>query len=108
MSGGVMEEYKLESIAASSNNLRSKSIDLENFWAILTNARKKSAVIGATINHFSITNKETIMPNGLVRGHAYIISKMAEIGLSGKVEKIVKLYNPWGNNTEWKGEWSDR
>ena len=52
------------------------------------------------------------MPNGLVAGHAYTISDIRKIKLSdSKMQSIVTLIrvrNPWGNETEWKGPWSDK
>ena len=52
------------------------------------------------------------MSNGLVRGHAYVFTKLAILTISknGKNEehKIVRLYNPWGNDVEWNGLWSDK
>ena len=43
--------------------------------------------------------------NGLVSGHAYIVTKVAEF-ITG--EKLIRVYNPWGNSFEWNGKWSDK
>ena len=48
------------------------------------------------------------MSNGLVQGHAYIVTKAAEVVLNGRTHRLMRLYNPWGNDVEWNGEWSDR
>ncbi|KAF2359806.1 Peptidase C2 calpain large subunit domain III [Trinorchestia longiramus] len=50
--------------------------------------------------------------NGLVRGHAYSITcvKYCEIQtprVSGKIP-LVRIRNPWGNEAEWNGPWSDQ
>lgn len=50
--------------------------------------------------------------NGLVRGHAYSITriKYCEIQtprVSGKIP-LVRIRNPWGNEAEWVGPWSDK
>jgi hypothetical protein len=40
---------------------------------------------------------------GIVQGHAYSILDIAEIDGF----KLIQLRNPWGDATEWKGNWSD-
>ncbi len=42
-----------------------------------------------------------------MKGHAYIVTKAAEIELNGKDIRLLKVYNPWGNSVEWNGEWRD-
>lgn len=51
---------------------------------------------------------EVRLSNGLVQGHAYIITKVAEIEKRDKIFRLIRLYNPWGNDVEWNGDWSDR
>lgn len=48
---------------------------------------------------------------GLVRGHAYSITKVVQAkietpNVSGEIP-LVRIRNPWGNETEWNGAWSD-
>ncbi|KAF1808427.1 cysteine proteinase, partial [Eremomyces bilateralis CBS 781.70] len=43
---------------------------------------------------------------GILEKHAYGIMEAREIEHEGKVHRLLKLRNPWGN-TEWKGPWSD-
>ncbi|GFV81217.1 calpain-A [Trichonephila clavipes] len=46
--------------------------------------------------------------NGLVSGHAYTISAVATVKLStGSEAYLVRIRNPWGNDTEWNGQWND-
>lgn len=40
---------------------------------------------------------------GIVFGHAYSILNVLEIDGN----KLIQLRNPWGDETEWKGAWSD-
>ena len=42
------------------------------------------------------------------KGHAYIITRAEELVSDGKDYRLLRLYNPWGNEDEWKGEWSDK
>ena len=32
-----------------------------------------------------------------MRGHAYICTKLAELVINGQNQRILRLYNPWGN-----------
>merc|ERR1712126_419619 len=49
---------------------------------------------------------------GLGRGHAYSLTK----GVKAKIETprvsgeipLVRVRNPWGNEVEWNGAWSDK
>ncbi|XP_013421779.1 calpain-A [Lingula anatina] len=51
-------------------------------------------------------------PNGLVSGHAYSITDLATVtvkrpGAVEIIERLLRIRNPWGNETEWRGAWSD-
>ena len=55
---------------------------------------------------------EAETPLGLVKGHAYSITsvKLMQIQtprMSGQIP-MVRIRNPWGNEAEWKGAWSDK
>ncbi|MFH4982975.1 hypothetical protein AB6A40_009684 [Gnathostoma spinigerum] len=45
---------------------------------------------------------------GLVKGHAYSITgmRMAELSTGQKIP-LLRIRNPWGNEQEWNGDWSD-
>ena len=49
--------------------------------------------------------------SGLVRGHAYSVTQvvLAQIDTGNKrgLFPLVRVRNPWGNEAEWKGPWSD-
>ncbi|XGW16965.1 hypothetical protein V3C99_001972 [Haemonchus contortus] len=50
---------------------------------------------------------EAKLPNGLVKGHAYSITGMRIVnGPYGQV-CLMRIRNPWGNEQEWNGPWSD-
>ncbi|KAL5965764.1 Calpain-A [Taenia solium] len=50
---------------------------------------------------------EAQQPNGLIRGHAYSITKVAQVDTTSGSVQLLRLRNPWGNEAEWKGRWSD-
>jgi calpain len=55
---------------------------------------------------------EAETPMGLIKGHAYSITsvKMMDIRtprMSGQIP-MIRIRNPWGNEAEWKGAWSDQ
>ncbi|CAF4121592.1 unnamed protein product, partial [Rotaria sordida] len=52
--------------------------------------------------------REAKMPNGLVKGHAYAVTAAVRVKLTnGEVVQIIRCRNPWGNEVEWRGAWSD-
>lgn len=52
---------------------------------------------------------EAILSNGLVMGHAYSVTAVKQVKLSDGAEaQLLRLRNPWGNDTEWNGAWSDQ
>eukprot|EP00931_Biecheleriopsis_adriatica_P056045 TRINITY_DN33218_c0_g1_i1.p1 TRINITY_DN33218_c0_g1~~TRINITY_DN33218_c0_g1_i1.p1 ORF type:complete len:430 (+),score=89.30 TRINITY_DN33218_c0_g1_i1:132-1292(+) len=57
----------------------------------------------------SITGgRESHRSDGLVEGHAYSVMQVMSIQLKSHDLKLVMLRNPWGNEKEWRGAWSDR
>ncbi|KAF8561011.1 hypothetical protein P879_03251 [Paragonimus westermani] len=55
---------------------------------------------------------EAELPNGLIMGHAYSVTsvKVVNVSIPGRSGDIplVRVRNPWGNEAEWKGAWSDK
>ncbi|TKR77528.1 hypothetical protein L596_018482 [Steinernema carpocapsae] len=50
---------------------------------------------------------EARMSNGLVKGHAYSITGMRIVDGPRGQTPILRIRNPWGNEQEWNGSWSD-
>ncbi|KHJ91415.1 calpain family cysteine protease [Oesophagostomum dentatum] len=50
---------------------------------------------------------EAKLPNGLVKGHAYSITGMRIVNGPYGQTCILRVRNPWGNEQEWNGPWSD-
>jgi hypothetical protein len=55
---------------------------------------------------------EAVTADDLVKGHAYSITKVKyfHVKTPNKEGKIllIRLRNPWGNDVEWSGPWSDK
>ncbi|XP_035451462.2 calpain-A-like isoform X1 [Spodoptera frugiperda] len=96
--GGVTEVYDITKLPP-------------NFYTILLKAYERNSLCGCSINPDpNILEAET--PVGLIRGHAYSITKVKYVDIEtlGRNEKIplLRIRNPWGNETEWNGPWSDK
>lgn len=96
--GGVTEMYDVAELPP-------------NFYTILLKAYERNSLSGCSIEPDpNILEAET--PVGLIRGHAYSITKVKYVdietpGRSGKIP-LLRLRNPWGNEAEWNGPWSDK
>ncbi|XP_037795287.1 calpain-B-like isoform X2 [Penaeus monodon] len=86
-----------------------------NLFSVMKKAYRRAALMGCAIepDHPQVQS-ESILPNGLIVRHAYSITRVTEVDiasaapkLQGKAE-LVRLHNPWGNETEWTGAWSDK
>lgn len=95
--GGVAEMYELKEAPP-------------NLFSILIKAVERNSMIACSIEPDpNVTEAET--PEGLIRGHAYSITKVELMDIitpntQGKIQ-MLRLRNPWGNDAEWNGPWSD-
>ncbi|CAH0757226.1 unnamed protein product [Diatraea saccharalis] len=96
--GGVTEMYDVAELPP-------------NFYTILLKAYERNSLMGCSIEPDPhVLEAET--PVGLIRGHAYSITRVKYVdietpGRSGKIP-LLRLRNPWGNEAEWNGPWSDK
>ncbi|KAL5286412.1 CAPN1 family protein [Megaselia abdita] len=96
--GGVTEWYELKEAPP-------------NLFNILSKGSERNSMMGCSIEADPyVTEAET--PQGLIRGHAYSITKVALMDIvtprtTGKIP-MIRLRNPWGNEAEWNGPWSDQ
>ncbi|XP_065356658.1 calpain-A-like [Calliphora vicina] len=95
--GGVTEWYDL--VEASSN-----------LFNILAKAAERNSMMGCCLEGDpNVLDAKT--PEGLIRGHAYSITKVCMINnvmpnRQGNIP-MIRIRNPWGNEAEWNGPWSD-
>jgi len=82
----------------------------KDLFHILLKAYQRSSLIGCSIEPDpNVYEAKTSV--GLVRGHAYSVTKVVKAKIetpriSGEMP-LIRVRNPWGNETEWNGAWSD-
>ncbi|XP_023215295.1 calpain-B-like isoform X3 [Centruroides sculpturatus] len=96
--GGLAEIYEMDKIPP-------------NMFLVLHKAFQRMSLMGCAIEP-DPRNPEAILPTGLVAGHAYSITcvKLVEVQtprVTGKIA-LLRIRNPWGNEQEWNGAWSDK
>lgn len=97
--GGVTEMFELQGKTP------------PNLFKIMLKAYERESMMGCSIDADPRVT-EARLTNGLVRGHAYSITGVKLIDIktsrtSGKIP-LIRIRNPWGNECEWKGAWSDQ
>ncbi|XP_076827088.1 uncharacterized protein LOC143473820 isoform X4 [Brachyhypopomus gauderio] len=76
-----------------------------DLWDIMDQAVKNKALMGCGTPH-GATSANTVLPCGLVEGHAYTVTGVTKLMAEGQEVKLVRLFNPWGHG-EWNRDWSD-
>uniref|UniRef100_A0A8C2Z6B5 Calpain 2, (m/II) large subunit b n=1 Tax=Cyclopterus lumpus TaxID=8103 RepID=A0A8C2Z6B5_CYCLU len=69
-------------------------------------ALEAGALLGCSIDITSAADSEAVTRQKLVKGHAYSLTGAVEVNYRGRMEKLVRIRNPWGQ-VEWTGAWSD-
>ena len=97
-SGGCSENYDLKE-------------ETEDLLDIMIKAcQKQGAMMSCSIEPDPRV-LEAKLDNGLIRGHAYSITKVIKVqidtGRKSGLFPLVRIRNPWGNEAEWNGAWSD-
>jgi len=92
--GGVTETFVLAKVP-------------ENFFKLIFKAEDRQSLMCCSIEA-KPNEIEAKLENGLIKGHAYTVTavKKANTEGSGEVE-LVRIRNPWGNEREWNGAYSD-
>ncbi|XP_028759629.1 calpain-type cysteine protease DEK1 [Neltuma alba] len=94
LTGGAGEEIDMRSTEA--------QIDLASgrLWSQLLRFKQEGFLLGAGSPSGSDVH---ISSSGIVQGHAYSILQVREVD----GHKLVQIRNPWANEVEWNGPWSD-
>ncbi|TMS38688.1 hypothetical protein L596_005355 [Steinernema carpocapsae] len=95
--GGLIEYYDLH---------EKDSMPQTQLLATMVRGFQMGSMFGCSIDADPNVT-EARLPNGLVRGHAYSITAVNTVnGPHGEIA-LLRIRNPWGNEQEWNGEWSD-
>ncbi|XP_031436656.1 calpain-1 catalytic subunit-like isoform X2 [Clupea harengus] len=93
LSGGIHMTFKLDEAPP-------------DLWDIMDRAAK-SASLMACGTPPGLSPANTVLPNGIVHGHAYTITGLMQVMSNSHLVRLVRLLNPWGHG-EWKEDWSDK
>ena len=99
MTGGIQESFEIKD--------KQTETQKKEMWEILIKSRQHKSLIGASIAP-NPRVREARLANGLVMGHAYTVTRVASLETGKRETRIIRVRNPWGNDVEWKGSWSDR
>ncbi len=97
MSGGIQEQFDLTEMRYSGK---------EELWNTFKLSFEQDSILSCSINPDKYV-REARLSNGLVKGHAYTITKIHQLDMRSKTVRLVRIRNPWGNHVEWNGAWSD-
>ncbi|KAL3315499.1 calpain 2, (m II) large subunit [Cichlidogyrus casuarinus] len=78
-----------------------------NLLDIMLKAQTKNSLMACSIQATDQSSIEAKLPNGLVMGHAYSITSVSTVKVSGNRLPLLRIRNPWGDDVEWRGAWSD-
>ncbi|GLT39413.1 hypothetical protein SLA2020_136050 [Shorea laevis] len=94
LTGGAGEEIDMRSPQA--------QIDVASgrLWSQLLRFKQEGFLLGAGSPSGSDVH---VSSNGIVQGHAYSLLQVREVD----GHKLVQIRNPWANEVEWNGPWSD-
>uniref|UniRef100_A0A3B4UJA4 Calpain-1 catalytic subunit-like n=1 Tax=Seriola dumerili TaxID=41447 RepID=A0A3B4UJA4_SERDU len=77
-----------------------------SLWELMCRAGLSKSLMGCGTPQGTSAN--TVLPNGLVQGHAYAVTGVKQVkNCIWQPVNLVRLWNPWGQK-EWNGDWSDQ
>jgi calpain-15 len=79
------------------------TMDDDSFWSHICEADEANYVMGCSCTG----GMEDQLDTGLVTGHAYSLIAAREVEADGESHKMICMRNPWGNDKEWNGRFSD-
>lgn len=77
-----------------------------NFFKLLVKAQERQSLMCCSIEA-KPNEVESKLANGLIKGHAYTITSVQTVNAGGRSFDLIRVRNPWGNESEWQGAWSD-
>lgn len=98
--GGIEQRFELKT-DFSQTHLRA-----DDLFDFIRSCIDYGSLLACSING-NQRKAETILANGLVIGHTYSITNYHLLESKEISRGILRFRNPWGNNIEWNGQWSD-
>ncbi|CAF3351821.1 unnamed protein product [Rotaria socialis] len=105
--GGIEQRFEFKS------NLSVTHLRPDDLFDFIKSCIDYGSLIACSINADK-RKVETILSNGLVIGHTYSITNyhVLPVTYDNKLSKLsdrglIRFRNPWGNDIEWNGKWSD-
>lgn len=100
MTGGIEEAFELNSTSTINADFK------DQIKRVVWQAYLRKSMLGCSITADPRIT-EARLPNGLVKGHAYSITRVADVTTNSGTVTLIRCLNPWGNETEWNGTYSD-
>lgn len=91
--GGVTETFNLQKAPPKMKSIMLKSVARQSLMCCSIEAKPNEI--------------EAKLDNGLIKGHAYSVTAVKKVDVKGREIVLARIRNPWGNEREWKGAWSD-
>ncbi|XP_049336034.1 calpain-1 catalytic subunit [Astyanax mexicanus] len=105
MGGGFVSEALADFTGGVHMTLFPEYEELPEMWRLMYGASQYSSIMGCGTPQGE-TSANTVLPNGIVEGHAYTVTKVTKLKVRGQKVRLVRVLNPWGRG-EWVGDWSD-
>ncbi|KAI6657713.1 Calpain-9-like [Oopsacas minuta] len=107
LKGGRTSEA-MEDFTGGIKEIVDMTIRSKDLFSLLYKSVLRSDLISCSIIPQDKSSGEVKLDNGLIAGHAYTVTdaRSVHIPKQGMLE-MVRVRNPWGNEREWKGDWSD-
>uniref|UniRef100_A0AC34QKD3 Calpain catalytic domain-containing protein n=1 Tax=Panagrolaimus sp. JU765 TaxID=591449 RepID=A0AC34QKD3_9BILA len=83
-----------------------KKVPKEHLLAIFVRGFQMGSLFGCSIDA-DPASFEAKTSTGLVRGHAYSVTGLQTVHGPYGETVLLRIRNPWGNEAEWNGAWSD-
>ncbi|KAM3180271.1 hypothetical protein ACTXT7_016610, partial [Hymenolepis weldensis] len=104
LSGGTQGEAMEDVTGGLVESLNLPKITGNEFYKDLKKYMQRCCLMGCSITSKEI---EAHLNNGLIAGHAYSVTGVESVKYKGELVHLIRVRNPWGNNYEWRGDWSD-
>ncbi|BFI07497.1 calpain-type cysteine protease DEK1 [Marchantia polymorpha subsp. ruderalis] len=104
LEGGVVQDALVDLTGGAGEEIDLTQSQLElasgRLWSQMLRFKQEGFLLGAGSPSGSDTH---VSSSGIVQGHAYALLQIREVD----GHKLVQIRNPWANDVEWNGPWSD-